>query len=118
MNTEATLRVLASRATSDEAVGAAIAFALVRGLLLILAAARGPIGGGAFPASLVRRHSRVGVLRGDQFLISVHVCLCRVGQRWIGVLINVAFGSIRAFAELVLPGFLRLVMFCGAHLDS
>ena len=86
--------------------------------LFVLAAARGARFCGAALASLVRRHSGSGVLRRNCCRVTVHVCLCHIGQRRVGVLVNSAFRSIRAFAYLVLTSFLRPILFRGAHHDS
>jgi hypothetical protein len=41
-------------------------------------------------ASLVGRHSRSGVLRGNCFRVAINVCLCLIGQRRVGVLVDSA----------------------------
>lgn len=62
-------------------------------------------------APLIGRHSRSGVLRRGCFRVAINLCLGRIGQRRIGVLVDGAFRSIRVFTELVLAGFPCLMLF-------
>jgi hypothetical protein len=49
-------------------------------------------------ASLIRRHSRSGVLRGNCFRVAINLYFCRIGQRRVGVLVDSSFRSIPRFA--------------------